>query len=135
MPTDLEFVQSKNPDWEINTDGNLYNKTLKEVELQPGEKRELKLYLNKLMTNDNTGVISNKVAILGLNSEKDSTEDVQGNESTQEIIVTVSTGRTVGIVFTIVLAMLAFLAGYATKTGKIDLFKINLNKNFKRVYK
>lgn len=135
MPTDLEFVQSKNPDWEINTDGNLYNKTLKEVELQPGEKRELTLYLNKVMTNDNTGVISNKVAILGLNSEKDSTEDVQGNESTQEIIVTVSTGRTVGIVFTIVLAMLAFLAGYATKTGKIDLFKINLNKNFKRVYK
>lgn len=135
LPNGLTFNQEVNNGWTLNEDGTLYNNTMKDVEIKPGEKKEFKLVLNKKMTEDNTGVISNKVGVLDLSTKLGIKEDSSNNEATQEIIVTVSTGRTAQIIFIFIIAILAFLAGYGTKTGKINLSKINLNKNFKRVYK
>ena len=135
LPSGLTFNKEVNNGWTLNENGTLYNNTMKDIEIKPGEKKEFKLVLNKKMTEDNTGVISNKVGVLDLSTKLGIKEDSSNNEATQEIIVTVSTGRTAEIIFVFIIAILAFLAGYGTKTGKINLSKINLNRNFKRVYK
>ena len=130
VPSGLVFDASQNTGWEQGENGTVYSNFLKDRELAVGEKAELTLVLSKDMTAENTGVIANKVAG---NFEND--EDGANNTSTQEMIVTVSTGRGVNIIFIFIIAIIAFLAGYQAKTGKIKFSKFNLNKNFKRIYK
>ena len=83
---------------------------------------------NKLseMTKDNTGVISNVVEISDIKTDNTLTnkEKDENNIATQEMIITVSTGRVIGIAV-FVIALINFLVIMAgIKTGKI-----------KRIYK
>ena len=119
LPESLSFDASDNKDWKLQGNGVLYNETLKGEEIKPGEKRELKLILTKVMTDDNTGTISNKVEISGLSSNNSSTEVSDNNIATQEIIITVSTGRTVSIVIMITILILATILVYGIRTGRI----------------
>lgn len=61
--TDLKFNSETNPDWYLGTDGNLYNSTLGDILLQPGESAELKLILTKRMSENNTGLTNNTAEI------------------------------------------------------------------------
>ena len=71
------------------------------------------------MTNNNTGTISNKVEITKLSTDKSLEENTENNITTQEMIITVSTGRTISIVLMIVLTIMATFVIYGIKTGKI----------------
>ena len=95
------------------------NESLNKEIIKPGESKELKLVLNKVMTNDNTGTISNKVQIDNLSTDKTVDENKENNIATQEIIITISTGRTVSIVIFVVLIIMATVVIYGIKTGKI----------------
>lgn len=61
--TDLKFNSETNLDWYLGTDGNLYNSTLGDTLLQPGESVALKLVLTKRMTENNTGLTNNTAEI------------------------------------------------------------------------
>jgi len=59
LPEGTTFNSTLNPDWYTGTDGNLYTTQLADVELKPGESREIKLVLEKQMTEENTGLVNN----------------------------------------------------------------------------
>lgn len=119
LPASLTFDESKNSGWQLGSDGVLYNETLKDTTIKAGETKELKLVLNKVMTEDNTGTISNKVEITDLSTEKTLKENSDNNIATQEMIITISTGRTISIVIMITLLIVCSVVIYGIKTGKI----------------
>lgn len=119
LPKSLTFNEKDNEGWTLSSDGILNNKSLDKEIIKPGESKELKLVLNKVMTKDNTGTISNKVEITSLSTDKSLEENSENNIATQEMIITISTGRTVSIVVMIVLIMMATIVIYGIKTGKI----------------
>ena len=59
---DLEFDNNSNSEW-YQFDNNLYNESLAKDEIKPGETRELKLVLNRKMTETDFGVLKNIVKI------------------------------------------------------------------------
>ena len=61
--TDLKFNSETNADWYLGTDGNIYNSSLANKLLQPGESSTLKLVLTKKVTENNTGLTNNTAEI------------------------------------------------------------------------
>ena len=61
--TDLKFNSETNADWYLGTDGNIYNSSLANKILQPGESTTLKLVLTKQVTENNTGLTNNTAEI------------------------------------------------------------------------
>ena len=61
--TDLKFSSELNTNWYLGTDGNLYNSTLGNTLLQPGESATLKLILTKNLSENNTGITNNMAEI------------------------------------------------------------------------
>ena len=119
LPKELTFNESNNKDWKLEADGVIYNDSLERVVIKAGESKEIKLVLSKVMTNDNTGTISNKVQIDKLSSDKAIEENLENNIATQEMIITISTGRTISLVVMITLMIMATVVIYGIKTGKI----------------
>ena len=98
------------------------------------------------MTEENTGILSNKVEILKTSTTSNEEElDKDNNVSVQNTIITVSTGKAGQIVLIAVLVVLVviviknrnnisinFSSGKVYKTDKKDKkFKLNFKKNFK----
>lgn len=102
MPKEMKFNAELNTDWYQGSNGELYNASLANTLLKPGETKELTLILTKKMSEDSLGLINNTAEIfesyndLGL-------EDIDskvGNKSTNEddissadILITVKTGE------------------------------------------
>lgn len=93
IPSSLEYKSNLNSDW-YEKDGILYNESLVDDEIEPGEYKEVKLTLTKKMTESNTGLTKNTANILC----QDDT-DTDNDESSGEFIITVSTGETTSFVF------------------------------------
>lgn len=127
LPKELEFKEKENKDWYLGNDGILYNESLKNASLSPGETKEIKLILNKKMTENNTGTISNKAEICNITGNNLSDSENKNNVNTQETIVTVSTGKTIQMTAFIVSVILATVV---IKTSKAFDFK-----KMKRIYK
>ncbi len=138
LPNGLIFDQAENPDWTIGViKENVYYDGLKGINIKPGESKEIYLILNKKMSEENTGVISNKVQIAYTESSTRLTESVEGNFATQETIITITQGRHTGL--KIVISTISFtgiigLFGYMVKTGKFEK-KFNGKNLIKKVYK
>lgn len=62
LPNGLTFSSELNKDWYLSGN-NLYTKGLENIEINPGEEKEIKLILTKTMTNENTGLINNRAEI------------------------------------------------------------------------
>ncbi len=62
IPSDLEFSSEMNNTW-YQTEGVLYNTTLVNDVIKPGETREIKLVLTKTMTQNNLGLVNNTAEI------------------------------------------------------------------------
>lgn len=102
MPTDMKFSSELNKDWYEGESGNLYNSSLANTLLQPGETKEITLVLTKVMTNENTGTINNVAEIyeainnLGVEdidstpANKVQTED---DISSADVVIGVKTGE------------------------------------------
>lgn len=137
LPAGMTFQESENEGWSNGVDGNLYNDSLREIEIMPGEVKELTLILSKKFNEDNTGVLSNKVKIAYTENDTRLTESLAGNFASQETIVSVTQGGGFGlktIVTTISLIGLVSLFAYMIKTGKLDS-KFNGKGLIKKVYK
>lgn len=146
VPSDTSFDESKNKDWYKGTDGSVYVKDSNQTVLKAGESKEYKLYLSKVMNENNTGILSNKVDIATKANSNTEKENIENNTSVQNTIITVSTGATtkviiVGIIIVAVIigikynkAIVGIITGnkvYKTKDKKSKKMKINFKKNFK----
>lgn len=102
MPNDMKFSSELNKDWYEGESGKLYNASLANTLLQPGETKEVVLLLTKQMTENNTGTINNVAEIyevsndLGL-QDIDSTpgNNVQNEDdiNNADIVIGVKTGE------------------------------------------
>lgn len=137
VPNGLTFSEKENPNWAPGVDGNVYTDILKGENIAPGEQKEITLILNKKMTEDNTGVVSNKAKIAYTESTTRLTEGKSNNFATQETIVTLTQGGaalTVFKVLTISLTSVVAIFGFMVKTGRIEI-SFNTKKGIKKVYK
>lgn len=117
LPKDMKFSSELNQDWYASENGNIYNASLANTLIQPGETKELTLLLTKKMTENNTGNINNNAEIqesyndLGL-SDIDSTpaNKVQSEDdiSSADAIIGIRTGE-VYIYITLTITMITIL--------------------------
>lgn len=117
MPKELEFNSEMNPDWYLDTNQILHNKTLEKTALEPGKTQTVKLVLTKTLSNNSTGTIEN-IAEIGTATNLEEIKDIDstpGNKQTGEddianasLIISIKTGGP-GLYIGIVLISLAVL--------------------------
>lgn len=104
MPSELKFSSELNKDWYQGENGTLYNSSLANTLINPGETKEITLLLTKKLTEENVGLIHNSAEIyeayndLGL-KDIDSTpgnkQTDEDDQSSADILLTVKTGETI----------------------------------------
>lgn len=70
LPEGMKFSSDINPDWYLKNDGYVYNSTLMNTLIQPGETKELKLVAVKLLDSFNLGNTRNTAEIFNTYNEK-----------------------------------------------------------------
>ena len=134
LPKDTTFAKEQNTNWYLGTDGNVYNDSIAELPIEPGETRTLDLVLTRKMTAENTGVLANKVEIIKTEGATDSIiENTANNSAIQELIISVRTGYTIPIIVNLIVIVSCVIIIYLERTQKI---KIDFKKfKIKRIYK
>lgn len=86
LPSELKFNSELNTDWYEGKDGTIYNASLANTIINPGESRELSLILTKSMTRESFGLITNKAEIYEATNDYGlaDVDSVPGNQSTNE---------------------------------------------------
>lgn len=121
MPNDLKFNSEMNKDWYQTSDG-LYNASLANDVIKPGESREITLTLTKNMTEDNLGLINNTAEIeesyneLGLadsNSTPGNRANGENDMGSADVLLGLRTGGAIyigiAIAVVVVLGVVAFI--------------------------
>lgn len=120
LPKGLKFSSEMNTIWYQGTDGNLYTEALKDVTIEPGESKQVKLILTKAMTANNTGTFTNAAEIyedkndFGLvdtNSTPANQEQKENDYSTAELLISTATGSPAMYIGIIVASMLILGGG------------------------
>jgi len=104
LPSELKFSSELNTDWYTSGNGIIYNSSLANTLIQPGETKEVTLTLTKKMTAENLGLYNNTAEIyeayndLGLedmNSTPGNKVSGENDMSSADVLITVKTGETV----------------------------------------
>lgn len=69
LPEGMKFASELNPDWYQSSNGNVYNASLSNTLINPGETKEITLLLTKKMNQDNLGLINNIAEIYESDNE------------------------------------------------------------------
>ena len=114
MPSEMKFSSELNKDWYVAENGTLYNSSLANVLINPGETKEVTLLLTKKMTEENLGLYHNTAEIYEAYNDLgiEDIDSIEGNKasneddsSTADVLISVKTGETilfVGLSITIV---------------------------------
>lgn len=96
LPDGLTFNSNLNPTWYKDGD-KIFNASLANTLIKPGETKELTLILTRTMTESNTGLVHNTAKIAeSLNLEK--IEDKINDNASADVIISVSTGALVNYI-------------------------------------
>lgn len=118
MPNDLKFSSELNKDW-YQKDKRLYNNSLSNISISPGESKAVTLTLTKKMTENNTGIITNTAEIAetyneygidDINSIPSNNKSNEDDIGKAEIIISVSTGTEIGVALLIVASLTMILS-------------------------
>lgn len=132
LPKGLKFNSEMNTNWYQGTDGNLYTEELKDIMLEPGESKQVKLILTKAMTSNSTGTFTNAAEIyedkndFGLvdtNSTPANKEQKENDYSTAELIISTATGSPMMYIGIIITSMLILGGGIYLINKKVILEK------------
>ena len=126
LPKELKFSTELNPDWYLGQDGNIYNASLADTKINPGETKEITLILTKATSkSDNLGLITNKAELYEVSNDYgvediDSTpnNNVQNEDDTSiaNLLLSPGTGRTVlFVVLTTVIIIIIGVGVYFIK--------------------
>lgn len=138
LPEGMTFDAERNEGWYLADDGKLYNETLKDKVIKPGEKVELGIILTKYMNEENTGAVSNRVIIAEAINEKELKENLEMNSDTQVVLILVKTGYTPHIITAIVITTSIIIIVTNKKIyikSKDKDSKMKFKQIFKRIYK
>lgn len=125
IPEGMNFEESKNPGWTLGSDGILYNNSLRDINIAPGEKKELKLVLTKNMTEENTGAVSNKTQILATETSTELLENTENNVATQEMLILIKTGGSFQYVLIVFLATIFMIGIYYNRDKIVTIVSSN----------
>lgn len=117
LPKNAKFNSEINTDWYLSDDGNIYNASLANVKIEPGESKEAKLVLTKQI--DELEIVYNSAEIYEAYNEQgqedmDSTEanknENEDDYSKAEVVISLVTGKiiTYTILTLVIIAMLGF---------------------------
>ena len=112
LPKDMKFYSELNEQWYMGDDENLYNTTLSNVAINPGETKTIKLVLSKTMTKQNTGVTTNIAEISNaMNIKGYADTDLSNNQSKAEVIINPATGAVVTYLIAIPISIAIIAVG------------------------
>lgn len=112
LPSGLSFSSELNKDWYKGNDGDLYNDSLSEVAIEPGNTKEVELVLTKETTEETTGTFSNSATLLKISNIEAIDEEVgaiEDNKSSADTIISIKTGSPF-VYFGITVGSLAIIA-------------------------
>ena len=133
LPKGVSFKTELNKDWYLANDGNVYNTSLENTVIKPGESKEIKLTLLKQITEDSIGILNNNAEIYESYNEQglkdvDSTpanrQEDEDDMSKADIILGVVTGGQIAF-YAFVAVLVISLLGF----GVFEIKKRVLNKN------
>ena len=120
LPSSLKFTSSMNKNW-YKKNNYLYNSSLSNTPIKPGETKEIKLILTKKMTATNTGLINNKAKIETIYNT-DGTEISSDETSSADVIISIKTGGTIiYALFILITILIALEMAYIVKRLIIKL--------------
>ena len=116
LPEDVNFSTELNRDWYLSENGNIYNASLADTIINPGETKELTLVLTKQI--NSTGLLSNSAEIYESYNEQgmpdmDSTEanklESEDDYSKADILISVVTGGEIAMYTGLIVIVIAML--------------------------
>ena len=102
LPSELSFSTSSNSGWYESGD-YIYNDSLENEEIEPGETKEVTLILTKTMTDSNTGLINNKTGLLSSDGE------TEISTASADIMIGIKTGTVITYISLIIIILLVIL--------------------------
>ena len=132
LPKGVVFNTELNKDWYLSDNGNVYNTSLENTIIKPGESKELTLVLVKQITEDSIGVLNNTAEIYEAYNEQglkdiDSTPankvETEDDMSKADIVIGIVTGEKI-VIYMILPLVVISLFGF----GIFEIKKRVLNK-------
>ena len=132
LPKGVVFNTELNKDWYLSDNGNVYNTSLENTIINPGESKELTLVLVKQITEDSIGILNNTAEIYEAYNEQglkdiDSTPannvETEDDISKADIVLGIVTGAQIAMYITLPIVIIALL-GF----GVFEIKKRVLNK-------
>lgn len=104
IPSQMSFSSELNRDWYMNENGTIYNSSLANTKIQPGESKEVTLLLTKAVSENTLGTINNTAEIYEAYNDKGitDTDSTPANRASNEddissadMVLTIKTGKMV----------------------------------------
>lgn len=120
LPEEFSFNTELNSDWYLSDNGNIYNSSLENTLIKPGESKELKLILSVNITEDKIGIVTNTAEIYETYNEQglqdiDSTPANQASDeddiSKAEIVLGLVTGKIIGYTALVIVIIAILVVG------------------------
>lgn len=117
LPSELKFSTELNQDWYEGKDGTIYNASLANTIINPGESKEVKLILTKNMSKEQMGLISNTAEIYETSNDYglQDIDSTPGNKATDEddistanVLTAIKTGQII-IYSTLIITVIAII--------------------------
>lgn len=135
LPKELEFSSTLNSDWYTGNDRNIYNDSVTNTLLQPGDSIEVSLVLTKRMNSNGYALINNSAEINKASNDlgKSDVDSSPGNNAATEddysnadVLISVKTGqlRNYAILF-IMSAIVLFVGTYTIRKNVMKGDEIN----------
>ena len=131
LPDEFTFSTELNSDWYLSDNGNIYNASLENTRIEPGETKDIKLIVSVNINESNLGIISNTAEIYETYNEQ-GLQDIDSeaaNQATDEddmskadLVLGLVTGKIIG--YTILALVVIALLGF----GIFEIKKHVLNK-------
>lgn len=132
LPKGVVFNTELNKDWYLSDNGNVYNTSLENTIINPGETKELTLTLVKQITEDSIGILNNTAEIYEAYNEQglkdiDSTPankvEAEDDMSKADIVLGIVTGAQIAMYIALPIVIIALLS-----FGVFEIKKRVLNK-------
>ena len=120
LSKDYKFTSELNKDWYQSGD-TLYNNSLSNQKIAPGQSKEVKLTVTKQMKDSNTGLINNTAEIVESHNDLGLTDSNENNKNSADLIISIKTGQVITtaaiVITTIVIIGVAtyIVAGYVLR--------------------
>ena len=121
LPNEMKFISQMNKDWYVSNNGELYNTSLQNVKINPGESKEVILVVSQEITEENMGIHTNKAeiyecyneqAIEDMDSKPGNKNENEDDMSEAQLVTSIVTGKILGYTFIglISISLIAFSA-------------------------